>query len=387
MQISELNNKVNQISKTWEEFKQVNDRKLAEIEKKGSTDPLNEEQLRKINDSISEQKQRLNKMEALVSRPGVGAKTNIENDRHHNDFLQYVRKGVDLGLSKYETKSLSVGSNQDGGYLVADTISKQIVKRVAEQSVMRSIASIETISTDSLDIIIDSDKFASGWVTETANRPVTLSAQVQKQKIYTHEMYAQPKATQKLIDDASIDIGKWIVEKVSESFIATENQSFLHGDGENKPKGIFAYEEIDTNHVNKGDNLMDKIIEFTYSLNTAYAANGKFLMHRNMIQKLRGLRSKEAGGQYLWAPSIAAGRPDTLLGAEIIECNEMPLPGSDKASIVFGDFSSAYKIVDRHDIRVLRDPFTEKPFVKFYATKRVGGSVVNPAAIKFLSIA
>lgn len=387
MQLNELSSKVDQIASAWESFKDINERRLTEIERKGAADPLTVEQLNKINHSIDEQKSRLNRLEATFSRPGISRNVPAV-EGHKAAFLNYLRKGVESELPKYETKALSTAQNDEGGYLVASSLSKQVISSLAESSVMRSLASIETISTDSLDLIEDRGNFASGWVTESDNRTDTAESKIGKRKIYVHEMYAQPKATQKLIDDASIDIGRWITEKIAHSFAKMENESFVYGDGVNQPRGILTLNDdsaVVKSDSKTGDITADSLMYLYYSLESEYAANAKFLMHRNSLQQIRMLKD-ESSGHYLWAPSLAVGAPDTILGAEVVECSAMPLPKAEAFSVVFADFKEAYKIVDRHDIRVLRDPFTDKPFVKFYATKRVGGDVVNPAAAKILKL-
>lgn len=391
MQLNELSTKVNQIAHAWESFKSVNERRLSEIEKKGAADPLTTEQLKQLNYSLDEQRSRLNKIEATLSRP-ENAGVSIIEDGYKSAFLNYIRKGVEFELNRYETKSLSVSSNNDGGYLVAEALSNQIITRIAQESIMRNLASIETISTDSLDLLEDLGEFESGWATENQERKEIQTSKINKNKIYVHEMYAQPKATQKLIDDARIDIEKWIITKIADSFAKIENNSFLYGDGINKPKGIFSYEsgkefgQIEQLSTGESGRVnVDSLTDLYYSLESEYASQGKFLIHRNTLQQIRSLKCSNTG-QYLWAPSLAIGSPDTLYGAPIIESSAMPVPADSSYSVVFADFKSAYRIVDRHDIRILRDPFTDKPFIKFYATKRVGGEVINSKAIKILKL-
>ena len=250
---------------------------------------------------------------------------------------------------------------------------------------MRQLASIETISTDLLDILGDTDTAAAGWVAETEVRKETSAPTLQKKFIRVHEIYAQPHATQKLIDDARIDIEKWITEKIADKFASLENQAFISGDGHNKPRGILLGGSDAIINSNSTSIAVEDIINLYYSLPSKYSANATFLMHRNTLQQLRGLKCPTSG-RYLWSPGIALKESSTLLGAPIVECSDIsPLtPGS--LPIVFADFKEGYKIVDRAGIRMLRDPFTEKPFVKFYATKRVGGDIINNDAIKILKI-
>jgi HK97 family phage major capsid protein len=392
MQISQIYDRVDHLARAWEQFKSVNDNRLLQIEKKSAVDPLVDEQLKKIDQSLCEYKSRLGHLEMVASRPELGLShlLSADDSDHQQSFNRYLRKGIDHDLPKLQQKSLSAVSDSDGGYLVTSQMSKQIIGNIESSSIMRHLASSETISTDSLDIIEDLDESGVGWVAETSVREDTKTPQIDKRKVLVHELYAQPKATQKLIDDAAIDIGQWLSDKIANSFAAAENHAFLLGDGKGKPRGILSY-----NH-GKGSNRIEQInaetqvnandlINLYYALDSKFAARASFLMHRNMLQIIRMLKDPTTG-QYLWSPGLASGASDTLLGAKVFESADMPLPTEGNIALAFADFKASYKIVDRAGIRILRDPFTDKPFVKFYATKRVGGDVMNFSAIKLLKI-
>jgi HK97 family phage major capsid protein len=265
-----------------------------------------------------------------------------------------------------------------------------ISKNLETNSVIRRLASRQEISTDSFDILSDDGNFDCGWVSEVEQRQITSSATIAKKTIRVHEIYAQPKVTQKLIEDARIDIAKWIGERLSEKFMAVENDAFLHGDGKSKPRGILSY--VDGKASDKIEQLKsgkegsidsDSIIRLYYSLDTKYAGRASFLMHRDVLQQVRLLKS-ESSGQYLWVPALEFGSPDTLLGVPVYESPNMPTPRKDDVIMVLADFKSAYMIVDRAGINLMRDPYTEKPFVKFYTTKRVGGDIIDTHAVKFM---
>lgn len=396
MSISEITERVNSLGNAWEQFKAVNDARLREIEKKGHADPLYEEKLDKIGDALDHYKQRMNQLETAWNRPGGELKTSQAGDpfvsEYRKAFCSYLRKGMDAGLEAFESKSLSVGSDPDGGYLVTPTISDRIVKTVFETSPMRQLAGIETISTDALDLIVDKDEAVAGWTTETGAVSETDAPQLAKKSIPVHELFAQPKATQKLIDDAAIDIEAWLADKVADIFSRKESTAFISGDGVGKPRGILTYTagtdwgEIE--QVASGSNGTfdgDDIITLFYALKEDYANRATFLMNRATVKAARLLK-ESASDQYIWQPGLTAGAPDTLLGIPVQQATDMPVPGTDSLSIAVGDFREAYQIVDRTGIRVLRDPFTDKPFVKFYSTKRVGGDVVNFEAIKLLKL-
>lgn len=396
MSMMEIKARVDQLGAAWEQFKSTNEKRLNEIDKRGSADPLTTQQISRLNNVIDEQKSRINKMEAAFSRPvyGDSGQSFIEDSvvrAHKEAFRNYLRKGTEGDLCHLETKALSVGSDPDGGYLVSPTISETVVKTVFETSPMRQISSVETISSDSLEVIEDNDDAVAGWTTETASITDTDTPQVAKKSIPVHELFAQPKATQKLIDDSSIDIEQWLASKIADIFSRKENTAFVSGDGIGKPRGILTYasgtswgqiEQV--NSGSAGNVTADKLMELYYSLKESYATRAVFLMNRATIEQVRLL--KDTTNQYIWNPGLAMGAPDTLLGVPVYQAADMPVPASGSLSVAVGDFKSAYQIVDRAGIRVLRDPFTDKPFVKFYSTKRVGGDVVNFEAIKLMKL-
>jgi HK97 family phage major capsid protein len=286
-----------------------------------------------------------------------------------------------------------VGTDADGGYMVTPHMSEAIMATIKESSPIRALARVETISSDSLDLIEDTGEMAAAWVAETADRDDTTTAQVGKNTIDTYEMYAQPKATQKLIDDASIDIESWVAQRVAEKFARLEATAFVSGDGSGKPKGILNYAAGTSfgqvQQINSGADgavTSDGLVKLYYALKDEHAKRASFLMHRTTVQAVRLLKESTTD-QYLWQPGLAAGTPDTLLGVPVALASDMPTPANDALAVAVADFQSAYLIVDRVGIRLLRDPYTAKPFVKFYATKRVGGEVVNSEAIKLLKLA
>ncbi|MEZ5691493.1 MAG: phage major capsid protein [Rickettsiales bacterium] len=399
MSISEITDRVASLGNAWEQFKQVNDARLSEIERKGSADALYSEHLGNINAALDNYRSRLDAMEVAYNRPEFEEKqTSFKNEpafhgEYSKAFRNYLRKGVEVNLDNLQTKALSVGSDPDGGYLVTPHMSAKITQSVFESSPLRQLASVETISTDSLELIDDHDQAAAGWTSETAAVSDTATPTIAKKSISTFELYAQPKATQKLVDDSAIDIESWLAGKIADIFSRKENTAFISGDGTTQPKGILTYTagtswgEIE--QVNSGvDGALtaDSIINLFYSLKDAYTKRASFLMNRTVVQSVRLL--KQSGtGQYLWQPSLAAGAPDTLMGVPVYMAVDMPVAASNSLSVAVGDFTAAYQIVDRKSINILRDPFTEKPFVKFYATKRVGGDVINFEAIKLLKLA
>jgi len=395
----EIKEQVDKLATAWEQFKSVNDQRLAEIEKKGSADVLLTEQVNKINAALDEQKAKVELIERAASRPSLGAegKGSEADAEHKNAFINYVRKGIDGNLGELQSKALSVGSDIDGGYLVPRAMSSQIIKVINESSPLRQLATVETISTDSLDVLEDRGLLTSGgWTGEQSSRSDTATPTFGLKNIPTHEMYAQPKATQKLIDDANTNIEAWIGGKIAEIFAIDEATAFISGNGVSKPRGILGYTPAadasfawgNPSYIASGTSAAvtaDGLISTLYALKDAYSANASWLMRRATVGNVRLL--KDTTNQYIWQPSLQAGTPDLLLGKPIYQAADMEAVAASSYSVAFGDWKKAYTIVDRIGIRILRDNLTDKPFIKFYATKRVGGNVTNFEAYKLLKLA
>ncbi|MBX9725761.1 MAG: phage major capsid protein, partial [Rickettsiales bacterium] len=303
------------------------------------------------------------------------------------------RKGMDSGLEQIQSKALSVGTDANGGFLVPNQMADLIVSIVNESSPLRALATVETISSDSLDIIEDVTDMDAAWGDETTVRSAeTTSSTLGRNTIDTFELYAQPQATQKLVDDSSINIEEWVARKVADKMARLEAAAFVGGNGTTQPKGILTYTAGTTfgqiQQINSGTSAVvtaDSLVQLYFSLKDEYARNATFLMHRTTVQAVRLLKEATTN-QYLWQPGLTAGTPNTLLGVPVALAADMPVAAASSLSVAVGDFKRGYLIVDRIGIRTLRDPFTSKPFVKFYTTKRVGGEVVNTDAIKILKL-
>lgn len=427
----EIKEVVEGLGKTFEEFKKKNDERLAQIEKNGKADPLIDEQLAKMNDKMGELeavKQRIDQAETALARKSVGADdgqaSKAEEKAAHFAEMMAKERGIPAaeiakefgtdGLSEYKKhfrnwmrkgdvyanqpealKSLSVGSDPDGGYFVEPDTNGRIVSKVFETSPMRQVASVMTIGTDALEGIYDLDEASAGWVGETEARTETGTPKVAAWRIPVHEQYAEPRITQKLLDDSMVDIESWLSMKVADKFARQENAAFVNGDGVGKPRGFLTYAsgttlpgtiEQKASGVSGGfatdGTGGDVLINTVYGLKQAYRNNARWFMGRTTMSEVRKI--KDADGQYLWQPGLAAGAPSTLLGYSILEFEDMPELGADSLSIAFGDMSETYQIVDRVGIRVLRDPYTSKPYIKFYTTKRVGGDVLNFESLKLI---
>ncbi len=399
MELMEIKDQVGKLAGAWEEFKKVNDDRLKEIEKKGSADVLFQPHLEKINTFLDETKGRLDKVETAVSRPGAGAteegKAKVEEAQYKAAFDLYLRKGREDGLAELQAKAMSVGSDPDGGYLVTPAMSAQIITVQNESSPLRMLATVETISTDSLDIMIDRDTTTNGgWTGEQSSRSSSATPTIGNRNIPAHEMYAQQPITQKLLDDAKINLESWIGGKIGERFALDEATAFISGNGVSKPRGILGYTPASSftwgnpEYVASGTSgafTADGLMGTVYALKDRYSASASWLMRRASEGEVRKL--KDGNGQYMWAPGLAAGKPNSLLGHTVYQAADMEAIGSSAYAAAIGDWKRAYTIVERFGIRMLRDNLTSKPNVLFYATRRVGGDVTNFEAYKLVKLA
>ena len=388
---TEIKQSIENIGKSFDEFKKANDERLSQLEKKGATDPLTESKLDKINDYLDQQvelKDRLEKLETTSSADFAESVEKSENKEveYKNAFLDYAKKGI-------EHKALLSASDPDGGYTVPVEMSSKITKKIFETSPIRQVANVVTISTDQFEELADYDEAVATWTSEQGARPETGTPQLKKKIISVHELYAKPKATQNLLDDSALNMESWLSDKIADKFRRTENAAFINGDGAGKPRGILTYadgetygkvQQISSNSTTGGQLASEDMIELLYSLKEDYQANATFLMNRSTLKEARKLKGSD--GQYYFVPALSQGAFDTILGKNVVQCDDMPELATNSLSIAIGDFSRAYQIVDRQGVRVLRDPYSSKPFIEFYTTKRTGGDVLNFEAIKLLKM-
>jgi HK97 family phage major capsid protein len=321
-------------------------------------------------------KAQVSDIQTALNRPGYG---NMALNTEKSIAADYLRKGE----IKMELKDQFSSAADSGGGLILPTLSNEIVSNMQALSPIRRLASVDNISSNELDIIVEDQEFETGWVSEIEARKETKTPKLKQKKILVHELYAQPMATQRLIDDSSIDMYSWISQRLSEYFSRIENYAFIHGDGDNKPKGILTEQNVKVVKTAKKTTIsIEDILKLMNELGEYYMNNASFVMHRSTLSYIQTL--KDATGRFIWQPSYNDQKPQTLFGIPLYCCEDMPTMAEDKKVIALGDFKSGYKIVDRQGINIMRDPYTHKPFVKFYAVKRVGGEVIQPAAIKLL---
>ena len=322
------------------------------------------------------------KVETDISEEAVPVE---EIKAYSAEMHKYIRR--DIGAQGAEQKTMSVGSDPDGGYFVTPQMSPRILSIVYESSPLRALAAIENVSTDAMEFPVDTGEMSSGWVGEQETRSATNTPQVGVQRIPVHEMYAFPKATQKLLEDASVDVEGWIGTKIGEKFGRVEATAFVTGDGIKKPRGFTTYangtswgqiEQVVSGHATSL--TFDGLINLTVALKEPYVPGAVFLMRRATVGVV--MLMKDGDGQYIWRTDNQAGKPSVLLGHPVYQAADMAATGASALAVAFGNFKQGYTIVDRLGISILRDALTAKPFVGFYARKRVGGDVTNFEAIK-----
>jgi HK97 family phage major capsid protein len=329
----------------------------------------------------------------------VAPLTQPEYDGYKAAFGRFLRTD-DRQLTPDEVKTLSVGSDPDGGYLVTPDITGRMVKKIYETSPIRQLAYVQNIGRDALEGMEDLGEAGCGYAGEHAVGGDTTTPQLGKWRIEVHILDTEPKATQQLLDDAEVDVEAWLADKVANKFSRFENSEFVNG-AANKIRGFAAgytmsvdagsgvswgeigYVATGVNGDFAASNPGDKINDLVGALKVDYLPNAKFVTRRTVVTKMR--KFKLSTGEYMWQPSLVLGVPETFLGHPLIRAEDMPALGNASKSLAFGDFNQGYTIADRQMIRVLRDPFTAKPYVKFYTTKRTGGGVTNFEAIKLLS--
>lgn len=434
--ILEVKTLIEKQGEAWNEFKATNEALIkAKADGKAVTDLEGKlSTISKAMDEFSDSKAMIEAFMAKATAPGVGSSEDKAIAAEVKSFNNMVRaefqsKGKSIpqaldaeaygnyksgfmkliagtnvdSLSNDERKALIAGSDPDGGYLLPESTYGRMVSKIYEQSTMRQLATVQTISTDKMEGIIDNGEAGAGWVSELGARSDTTTPQLGRYEIQAHEMYAMPKISQKLIDDASTDVEAWLAMKVADKFARVEGAAFTTGDGVGKPRGLFSYATAATSddtrawgtfeHIATGTNgafnattKADVLYDLVGAFRDQYLNNAQFLMRREVRTALRKLKGATSD-LYLWEPGLAAGTPDRLLGYGVRVDQYVPTLATNSLSLAFGDFKEAFTIVDRIGVRTLRDPYTAKPYVAFYSTKRCGSGALNFEAVKFLKFA
>lgn len=385
----------------FEAFREANDERVDELERRLSADVVTEEKVERINAALDSQKRLIDRLVLKGSRPelgpSAGAGRALEASEHKAAFDSYIRNGEAEGLKRLETKAVSTVTSPDSGYLAPPEVEAEIGRRLAIVSPIRAIAGIRSVSANVYRKPFATTGFATGWVGETDARPETSTPTLVELEYPVMELYAMPAATQTLLEDTAVDIDQWIAAEVEMAFAEQEGAAFVNGDAVKKPRGFLDYTSVaeaswawgSIGYVVTGvsgdfaaSDESDVLLDTVYALKAGYRQNAHWVMNRKTQGEIRKL--KDADGNYLWAPPANAGGRATIMNFPVAEAEDMPDIGADSLSIAFGDFSRGYLIVDRLGVRVLRDPFSQKPYVLFYTTKRVGGGVQDFDAIKLI---
>ncbi|MEM9708445.1 MAG: phage major capsid protein [Pseudomonadota bacterium] len=354
-----------------------------------------------INERLQKQEERmtmLDRKSQIGRRPALQAAAE-ETPPHQKAFEAYIRAGDDDALRglDLEGKAMSTAVAADGGYLVDPQTAASVQTVLRSTASVRQVANVVNVDATSYDVLIDHNELETGWADETGATTETGTSQLDRIVIPLHELSALPKVSQRLLDDAAFDVEAWLAGRIAEKFGRAEAASFITGDGNNKPTG-FLQKTFTANHSWSWGTIgyvptgnagafnsavpVDGILDLVYALGANYRANATFVMNSKTAVTVRKL--KDSDGRFLWSDGLAASEPARLLGYPVLIAEDMPDIAEDAAAIAFGDFNAGYTIAERPDLRILRDPFSAKPNVLFYATKRVGGDVSDYAAIKVL---
>ena len=354
-----------------------------------------DEDLAQLKEEMAQLKARVDAQAVAAGRPALsGVKAEA------SAFVEkYLRKGLEAGV---ELKAVTGVSDAAGGYAVPEEIDAEIDKVLTSISPIRAIANVVKVGTAGYRKLVTRGGTPSGWVAETAGRPETATSEFVEVAPPFGELYANPAASQAMLDDAAFDVEAWLASEIATEFARAEGAAFVNGSGVNRPKGFLAAPtaiQVDSirpfgtlQYLSTGvaggfpaENPQDRLIDLVQALRPPYRQGAVFVMNSATAARIR--KFKTADGAFLWQPSLTAGQPDSLLGYPVVEAEDMPDVAADSLSIAFGNFRAGYLIAERTETQILRDPFTNKPFVHFYATKRVGGQVSNSEAIKLLKFA
>lgn len=403
--MAEIEQKLGDIARAFEEFKAKNDTVIAEEIKKGTADVVRKEEVDRINAAISglEAEVKAANRAALLGK--VKSDADEKKDEYKSTFMNWARKGERFE-AELEAKgaTLNTVTANEGGHAVPEELDRTILDLIKQISPFRSVANVVTVSTPDYKKLVNVRGTASGWVGETATRPTTTAPELREIAPPVGEIYANLAATQRMLDDAFFDVEAWLASEIAMEFAKAEGAAFLSGDGTNKPRGFLtatANESGDATRtfghlqfiktgqagafasVTTTSNPGDTFIDVVYALKSELRSGAVWGM--NALTQAAVRKFKTTDGDYIWQPGLQNGQPATILGYAVAEMPDMPNVATNTFPIAFGNFNRGYTIVDRIGTRTLRDPYTNKPFVQFYATKRVGGDIIDSEAIKLLA--
>jgi HK97 family phage major capsid protein len=389
------------LAEAFEAFKAENDKRIAALAR-GQEDVVHNEKIERINSDISKLQASLEKSISDVSALRVGAggsaSPQVADPEYSQAFKGYFARGHESAKLLEIKASLDKGVTTEGGYLAPTEWDRTLTDKLVLISPFRQIATVQQIGVGAFSKLFNNRGTGSGWVGETATRPETTAPAFASMNYAIGELYANPFATQQILDDAQINLEQWLAGEVETEFAFQEGVAFISGNGTNKPNGILTYVTGAANAaahpfgaiplitaVGTTAVTTDELVSLVYNVQGVFLQDARFLMNRSVQGTIRKL--KDGQGNYIWQPTFVAGQPASLMGYPISEMPAMPNMTTGAIPILFGDIRRGYVILDRVGVRVLRDPYTNKPYVGFYTTKRVGGGLLNPQPLTALKMA
>jgi HK97 family phage major capsid protein len=404
MDNNEVKTAVETLGKTFESFKEANDERLAQVEAKGTADPVTEAKLSKIEKDMDKfadmeismkaqaetQKQNqesMAKLETIISRPGFGNDSKIES-KQVQVFDKWLRKGKE-NLSPDEVKVLTVGNDSTAGYLAPPEYVRELIKGIVEYSPIRSIARIRSTSQRSIQVPKRTGEFTAQWVAEQGTRSETTGYTVGLDEIAAHELYALIDISEMELEDSVFNLEAEMNSEFTEQFAKAEGAAFVSGDSIGKPEGILTGLPVARSQTSIANDVLsgNDLINAAHNVKAEYARNGSFIMSRSTLAAVRKLQ--DTAGQYIFQPGVyTMGVGSNILGHPIVECTDMPAIANGSVPVVFGDFRRGYMIVDRTTLSIMRDPFTQANTgnVRYIARRRVGGQVILDEALTKITI-
>jgi HK97 family phage major capsid protein len=408
----DINKVLAEMNKAFAEFKTSNDERIKALEAKKAADPLDQAKLGKINDEITALQKVFDESQRTIAALKLGAGGKEPSDtpekaEHAKAWNKNFRTGTiepnamrDLAVKA----KLTTDSDPDGGYLVPEEVETTIDRIMGTVTAMRSIARVITIGTNMYKKPMNMGGAGSGWVGEREARTETGTPTINELEFPVMQMYANPAATQDILDDGRIDIAAWLGDEVSITFGEQEGAAFIVGNGTNKPRGLLNYNTVanaqyawgsigfiasgnSAGFINPSSTASpaDCLVALYYALKQGYRAGASWLTSDAVMGTIR--QFKDGQGNYIWAPPAGESGVPTILGKPVSTDDNMQALGANAFPVAFGDFKRAYLIIDRAGIKVLRDPYTNTPYVMFKTFKRVGGGIQNYEAVKLLKCA
>jgi HK97 family phage major capsid protein len=345
-----------------------------------------------LRDDVDEVKGRLDRLGRGPRAPLDGGRASAEVKGFVDGYLRHGRES--------EVKAIQGTVPADGGYAVPHEIDAAIARQLTSVSPIRGIAQVVQIGTSGYRKLMALGATASGWVSETAGRPETATPTFAEIAPPFGELYANPAASQAMLDDAAFDLEAWLASEIATEFGRAEGAAFVGGSGVNRPKGFLQQPASEAGDATRafgtlqyigsgstsglGSTIELTLVDLVHALKAGHRQGASWVMNAATLAEVRKLKTDD--GAFLWQPAMAEGQPDRLLGYPVVEAEDMPDVAANAFPIAFGNFRAGYLIAERSATTILRDPFTNKPFVHFYATKRIGGQVLDSAAIKLLKI-